>query len=205
MKIAGIDFSINHPAVCIIDTVTNDVEFLVFPKERSKGHNHLEDTEVRIIDVHRLDVVDGTNSTDRERLSTNNAMILASSLVKSLPDDLDAIGIENLAFSATSNRLAEISGFQYILRYMLTEKYGVNNLYFFAANSVKAKAGSGRFDKNQMIEKFLESEVTGHDLKIHKCIRENMGIFKKTKNWSKPIDDIADSYWIARCLMSVVL
>lgn len=202
MKIAGIDFSINHPAICIIDLETNAFEFLVFPKERSKGHGLLEGTEVRIIDVDRLDVINGTNTTDRERLTTNNAMILASAVIDALPDDLGAIGIENLAFSATSNRLAEISGYQYILRYMLTQKYGVNNLYFFAASTVKAKAGNGRFDKNQMIEKFLESDVTGHALEIHKRIREHAGIFKKTKNWIKPIDDISDSYWIARCLMS---
>ena len=56
MKIAGIDFSINHPSVCIYDTSTKECSFLVFPKERSKGHKNLQDTEVSIIDIQRLDV-----------------------------------------------------------------------------------------------------------------------------------------------------
>ena len=68
MKIAGIDFSINHPAICIIDLDQDTYEFLVFPKDRTKGHNFLDGTEVKIVDIHRLDVADGVNTTDRERL-----------------------------------------------------------------------------------------------------------------------------------------
>jgi hypothetical protein len=70
--------------------------------------------------------------------------------------------------------------------------------------SVKAKAGSGKFDKNQMIEKFLDSELTGLNLKLHDKLRNELPFFKKTKNWIKPIDDIADSYWIAKCTESIV-
>lgn len=204
MKIAGIDFSINHPSVCIYDTETKECSFLIFPKEQSKGHKNLQDTEVKIIDIQRLDVQNGTSTTERERLSTTNAIILSECLMQNLPPDIDAVGLENLAFSATSNRLAEIAGYQYILRERLVNKYGSNNIYFFAANSVKAKAGSGKFDKNQMIEKFLDSELTGLNLKIQEKLKTDISYFKKTKNWIKPIDDIADSYWIAKCTESTL-
>jgi hypothetical protein len=204
MKIAGIDFSINHPSVCIYDTSTKECSFLVFPKERSKGHKNLQDTEVSIIDIQRLDVQNGTSTTDRERVLTTNAIILSECLVRHLPPDIDVVGLENLAFGASSNRLAEIAGYQYILRERLVNKYGSNNIYFFAAMSVKAKAGSGKFDKNQMIEKFLDSELTGLNLKLHDKLRNELPFFKKTKNWIKPIDDIADSYWIAKCTESIV-
>lgn len=204
MKIAGIDFSINHPSVCLYDTETLDCSFLVFPKERSKGHKGLSDTEVQIIDIQRLDVANGVSTTDRERILTTNAIILAECIIQNLPDDLDAIGLENLAFSASSNRLAEIAGYQYILRERLINKYGANNIYFFAAMSVKAKAGSGKFDKNQMIEKFLDKELTGLNLKLYERLSTELTFFKKTKNWIKPIDDIADSYWIAKCISSTI-
>ena len=204
MKIAGIDFSINHPSVCLYDTKTLECTFLVFPKERSKGHKGLCDTEVKIIDIQRLDVANGVSVTDRERILTTNAVILAECNIQNLPDDLDAIGLENLAFSASSNRLAEIAGYQYILRERLINKYGANNVYFFAAMSVKAKAGSGKFDKNQMIEKFLDKELTGLDLKLYERLSTDLIFFKKTKNWIKPIDDIADSYWIAKCVSSSI-
>jgi len=204
MKIAGIDFSINHPSVCIYDTITKECSFLVFPKEKSKGHKNLQDTEVSIIDIQRLDVQNGTSVTERERVSTTNAIILSECLIQNLPPDIDAIGLENLAFGASSNRLAEIAGYQYILRERLVNKYGSNNVYFFAANTVKAKAGSGKFDKNQMIEKFLDVELTGLNLKLYDKLNSEITYFKKTKNWIKPIDDIADSYWIAKCTESTL-
>ena len=204
MKIAGIDFSINHPSICIYDTETLECEFLVFPKERSKGHKGLTDTEVQIIDIQRLDVANGVTTTDRERILTTNAIILAEGIIQNLPDDLDAIGLENLAFSASSNRLAEIAGYQYILRERLVNKYGANKIHFFAAMSVKAKAGSGKFDKNQMIEKFLDKDLTKLKLKLYDKLESDITYFKKTKNWIKPIDDIADSYWIAICTNSTI-
>lgn len=200
MKIAGIDFSINHPSVCVYDTITKECSFYIFPKEKTKGHGNLSDTEVNIIDIQRFDVANGLSTTDRERLSTVNAIILSQSIIENLPDDIEAIAIENLAFSASSNRLAEIAGYQYILRERLMNKYGSTNLYFFAAMSVKARAGSGKFDKNQMIERFLDKEFTGINLKIQDKLQAEIQFFKKTKNWIKPIDDIADSFWIAKCL-----
>jgi hypothetical protein len=204
MKIAGIDFSINHPSICIYDTETKDCQFLLFPKEKSKGHKGLNDTEVKIIDIERLDVQNGVSISERERLLTTNAIILAECIIQNLPDGLDAIGLENLAFSASSNRLAEIAGYQYILRERLVNKYGSDKIYFFAAMTVKAKAGSGKFDKNQMIEKFLDKELTGLNLKLQDKLISEISFFKKTKNWVKPIDDIADSYWIASCTHSTL-
>lgn len=200
MKIAGIDFSINHPSICIYDTETKQCEFLLFPKEKLKGHKGLIDTEVKVVDIQRFDVENGVSITERERLLTNNAIILAECIIQNLPNDLDAIALENLAFSASSNRLAEIAGYQYILRERLMNKFGSNKIYFFAAMTVKARAGSGKFDKTQMIEKFLDKEITGLDLKLQNKLISDITFFKKTKNWIKPIDDIADSYWIASCL-----
>lgn len=200
MHIAGIDFSINHPSVCLIrDGVPH--RFLVFPKDLTKGHHALQGTEVEMYAIDRLEVANHVNTTDRERLLINNAMILADAVVRALPDDLDAIGIENLAFSAKGNRLAEIAGYQYILREKLIQKYSVHHLYFFAANTVKAKAGSGRFDKNQMIEAFLNCDL---HLKVTDLLRDQTSLFKKTKNWTKPVDDVADSYWIARCTLDAI-
>lgn len=204
MKIAGIDFSINHPSICVYDTESKECQFYVFPKEKTKGHSNLKDTEVNVVDIQRYDVANGLSSTERERLSTLNAIILAEGIMKALPDDIEAVALENLAFSASSNRLAEIAGYQYIFRERLTNRYGTNNLYFFAAMSVKAKAGSGKFDKNQMIEKFLDREVTGVSLRIQDKLENEIQFFKKTKNWIKPIDDIADSFWIAKCLEFVL-
>lgn len=202
MKIAGIDFSINHPSICIYDTETKECSFLIFPKEKTKGHNNLQDTEIKIIDIDRFDVQNGMTTTDRERLSTTNAIILSECIIQSLPNDIDIVALENLAFSASSNRLAEIAGYQYILRERLINKYGSQNLFFFAAMSVKARAGSGKFDKNKMIESFIDKEHSGVSLKIQDKLIEEITYFKKTKNWIKPIDDIADSFWIAKCAES---
>jgi hypothetical protein len=202
MKIAGIDFSINHPSICIYDTESKECSFLIFPKEKSKGHNNLQDTEVTTIDIQRFDVQNGMTTTDRERLSTTNAIILSECIMQNLPEGLDIIALENLAFSASSNRLAEIAGYQYILRERLVNRYGSTNIYFYAAMSVKARAGSGKFDKNKMIETFLDKELTGVNLKIQDKLTNEITFFKKTKNWIKPIDDIADSFWIAKCAES---
>jgi hypothetical protein len=204
MKVAGIDFSINHPSICVLDTETRECQFYIYPKEKTKGHSNLQNTEINIIDIQRFDVANGLLSTERERLSTLNAMILAEGIINSLPEDIDAVALENLAFSASSNRLAEIAGYQYIFRERLMNRYGSQNLYFFAAMTVKAKAGSGKFDKNQMIEKFLDKDLTKVDLRIQDKLQSEIQFFKKTKNWIKPIDDVADSFWIATCLESTL-
>jgi hypothetical protein len=198
-KVAGIDFSINHPSICIYDQKDKTCNFKVFPKEKTKGHKNLQ--YVDIVDVKRFDVENGMDVSDRERLLTINAIILADSIINYLPNDLDAIGLENMAFSASSNRLAEISGYQYILRERIINKYGTQKLYFYAANSVKATAGSGRFDKNQMIDSFINSLNEDVEIPLQKYLIDNIEIFRKTKNWIKPIDDIADSFWVSKCVL----
>ena len=85
---------------------------------------------------------------------------------------------------------------------MFINKYKSTNLYFYAAMSVKARAGSGKFDKNKMIEAFVDKEHSGVNLKIQDKLIDEITFFKKTKNWIKPIDDIADSFWIAKCAES---
>jgi len=125
--------------------------------------------------------------------------------IKSCKDEcIESWGIEGFSFGSTGNRLAQLSGYQWLLRHDLSLTFGLNadDMWVFAPMTVKATAGKGNFKKEQMIDAFLAEEDS--DLRDHlfwKNLTSNPTAFQNKKgSWLKPIDDLIDSYWILRTL-----
>lgn len=141
---------------------------------------------------------------ERERSSLDDASVLIQEITKWFTHQkLDAYAIEGFSFGSTGNRLAQISGYQWVLRWEfrnIVQK--TKDFWVFSPMTIKATAGKGNFKKEQMIEAFIQSDdpilqKTG----LWKALKSNPELFQtKRGNWLKPIDDICDSFWVLRTL-----
>ncbi len=114
------------------------------------------------------------------------------------------MAIEGFSFGSTGNRLAQLSGYQYLFRYMMYADCNMQpaNFYVYAPMTVKATAGKGNFKKEQMIEAFLNDTDTGlQATAFWKALKNAPAEFQNKKGaWHKPIDDLIDSYWVLKTL-----
>ena len=218
----GIDYSIKSPAITLIDSEDN-YHFLCFPRTdviKSLVAKYLNESgvEVSILDKEpTLDKKALLAVRERSSFVDANKQILAivSAIhkkhsegiwnIKEYKDLTYTVGIEGFSFGSTGNRLAQISGYQWVLRYVLfnSGKLKPDNLHVYAPMTVKATAGKGNFKKEQMIEAFLNSQ----DPKVQattfwKTMKSNPEYFQNKKGaWEKPIDDIIDSFWVLQTLL----
>ncbi len=116
----------------------------------------------------------------------------------------DCLAIEGFSFASTGNRLAQISGYQWLLRYNLIEdcEISAEQLWFFSPMTIKATAGKGNYKKEEMIEAFINSDCNSA---FANALRNAPAEFQtKRGQWLKPIDDIVDSYWIVKTLQKTI-
>jgi len=225
--VIGIDFSIKSPAVCI---ATNDgnLSFQSF----ARNSVIKKDTELALsnagVIVHVISdeplLPKKSPIGDRERSSLidaiNQTNIIVNSLQVAKTVDLNKkepghlrnewfFGIEGFSFGSTGNRLTQLSGYQWVLRYRLLADIDLqpDNFFVFAPMTVKATAGKGNFKKEQMIDAFLEAD----DQRLKQCsfwhaLRDSPAEFQtRTGKWLKPIDDLVDSYWVLRTVENALI
>jgi hypothetical protein len=118
------------------------------------------------------------------------------------------VAIEGFSFGSTGNRLAQLSGYQYVLRMHLLSKLispvSIENMWIFAPATVKAtaKAGGKGKGKLDMIQSFIEHEDKLPGLEnnlFYQEICKNPETFQDKKGrFIKPVDDLIDSYFILK-------
>lgn len=208
--ILGIDFSIKSPAICV-KYPDKSLVFLAFPRQDVIK----EDMELLLrqhgVIINRLNKEKPHPKTAiltlRERSSHDDAYVEISAILNEiykLDDKIESWGIEGFSFASTGNRLAQISGYQWLLRHMISDKYAIKSdaMWVFAPMTVKATAGKGNFKKEDMIAAFLNSEdLALRETGLWKALTANPASFQNKKGaWLKPIDDIIDAYWVLKTL-----
>ena len=207
----GIDFSMKSPAVCL-DRNTEELDFFCFPRTgtaKEKVLENLNTAGVRVCQLPNESTLPKKASiAERERSSLVDAKMQVESIflrVESLHMDEDVtVGIEGFSFASTGNRLAQISGYQWLLRYLyLTQgQMAPENFYVFSPMTVKATAGKGNYKKEEMIAAFIasdDSRLTNNPFWL--AMKNTPELFQNKKGgWEKPIDDIVDGYWVLRTL-----
>jgi len=206
MPILGIDFSLTSTAV----TLKNSTEyvFYTFARETAVKADVATSLKNSGVAVHLVPaeapLPKKATITERERSSVEDAYVLINKIVdqfKYLHDPITAYGIEGFSFGSTGNRLAQIAGYQWALRWeMRNIGMSTENFWVFSPMTVKATAGKGNFKKEQMIEAFINSDdPLLQENGFWLAIKNNPEQFQtKRGNWLKPIDDIVDSYWVLR-------
>jgi hypothetical protein len=212
--IIGIDFSIKSPAVTI-QTASGEIHFHSYPRKSVLKEAFADLLTGVGVNMHMLDdekaLPRAANLTDKERSSMQDAFMLVGEIIDSLKqytqwtEEEIYIAIEGFSFASTGNRLAQISGYQWLLRSRLVHDLDipVENVWIFAPMTIKATAGKGNFKKEEMIEEFLKEAPLKNPFR--KALREQTSSYqKKNGQWHKPIDDIVDSYWVARTLEKTI-
>jgi hypothetical protein len=202
----GIDYSINSPA---ITTLGEEIKFYSFPRVKTvKGPimEALIQAGVKIIEVPE----EPKNST-REKVAEFERHYFQDSITQTsvISDNIEVepgslVAFEGFSFASNGNRLAQISGYQYMLRWRLHSEHSmpVEHLWIFSPMTVKATAGKGNFKKEQMIDAFIASEDPLLQATAFWQTMKNTPEIYQNKNgkWHKPIDDIVDSYWVMKTL-----
>jgi len=178
MIIAGIDYSIRSPAVCVCSTdhpfIFSNLDFLAMPQSKKIDGEY---DNIRIIQ--NLGVT--SNQISRfDHLARNFSNFLTIRGV-------ELVVLEDYAF-AGKGRVFHIGENCGILKHYLTNA-NISILTVAPAALKKFASGKGNAKKDQMIEQF-ETE-TDVDLWEHFQI-------SRTKTIPSPIDDIVDSFYLAK-------
>lgn len=145
---------------------------------------------------------------ERERASVKDALKLIPNIVDRFTEmRIDRWAIEGFSFASTGNRLAQISGYQWVLRWELIKAgLDIDSFYIYSPMTIKATAGKGNFKKEQMIEAFMQSDdPILQNCGLYKALNTNPTLFQTKRGaWLKPLDDVVDSYWIMRTVMDQI-
>lgn len=210
MYLIGIDFSLNSPGICI----EKDNKLIFYGGIR-------EDTHLRKIDIKCINLIKEITDcnifmipakekievySEQEILDLKDAVILTNIINDILYKEIDSpenciIGIEGFSYNSFGSSQSRIYGYGFILRYVLMQlgyKFEI-----ISPKSIKKTAGKGNYNKNQMIEAFLENSINDNNLKMNNlrlAIINNINDFKDTKKYLKPLEDMIDAYWAMKSL-----
>ena len=207
MKIIGIDMSKNSPGVCVREG--DKLTFLSFiradedstGKRASKSRKAMED-HFEALRKRGVTIVSNSRSTnlkeysDLEVWKIMDASLLAETIVKNLPAEVDMVGMEGFSYGSKGNSGLDIAGYAYCLRKALFEKYGSTKLCIFSPANVKKVAGKGNAGKDDIMKFFLE--CTDPDLRENEFWK---GLTEKKIIYAPPVGDLIDSYYVQQCAL----
>ena len=208
----GIDFSINNPGITI--RKPEGLTFYNFPRQDALKADFLitlRASHIHVIEIPRASALPKTASiASRERAALEDSIALNRSIIEVLEEECKnvlgsqiSVAIEGFSFASSGNRLSQLSGYQWLLRYFLLEELNVRpqNFHVFSPMTIKATAGKGNLKKDGMIQAFIESTDEQlrethfwNDLQV-----EPLSFQNRKGGWLK-IDDIVDSYWVLQTL-----
>lgn len=238
--IIAFDFSINSPAVCIF--FNNKIHFLSFirkslvsnVKKTRIFYNYFKQNIYFFLNENEIssseyDYSDFSNKKleDVEILVSKilvgiNEVLIKNYDVKELEEktEKDFIFVfEGLSFNSTGARTLDLSGYQFVLKFYLKNKFGLSdfkNFYTYSPQTIKKNVGEKNRDKDKsfMLKEFLKilnknvdlghfnflrdvliQSSFGNVLLNNKSILEELGV-EKTKHVVKPLDDVVDSFFI---------
>jgi hypothetical protein len=210
--IIGIDFSLKSPAITVFSDA-GEITYHAFPRKstlKAEFAKTLEECDVKVVVLEDEKALPKNSKlADKERSSMVDALMQIDAIIQTLKehpiDKTTRVAIEGFSFASTGNRLAQISGYQWLLRAQLIKSLGISveNIWIFAPMTIKSTAGKGNYKKEEMIAEFLRESPL--DSAFTHALRTAPEKFQNKKgDWLKPIDDIVDSYWVARTLQKTI-
>lgn len=197
MIFIGIDFSISSPAVCINDDNKFSYYSLYRPGKLTKkeviGIDVLKEFKNLSLNINKP-IVESKNYQLRETNNLIEAEFLTDSIIEyiqsKIKDSEVKIGLEGFSYGSTGNRLAELAGYNYLLRHKLIK----NNYNFsiYSPKTIKAVAGNGNYNKDQIAESYLNI-IDDDELRIF--LNDNKDTLFINRKYLKPIDDLIDAYF----------
>lgn len=200
MTYIGIDFSMNSTALTVVQD--NSTYFYNFTKDLPK--NKTEELKKYNIGVIKLEHQTSLEFSENENIKLEYAIRLSDEILKVVESfESSFVAIENFAYSMVGRSTLDISGFQYILRYKLRNSEKVKNIFYFQPSEIKKFALKGNSNKNQLILQYLKNSYV-NDLTNLLTSENNLFKKKDKEEFSKPIDDLVDSFFIVNYLKSKI-
>lgn len=207
MALVGVDFSLNSPAACILDSETyHFVSFFNYRKEWQspvlkafKLHEELMDAgAIQGMPYNRA--VASKRFLQREREKMTDADQIAETIDSHLKNyDVSEFAIEGFSYGSKGNSFIDMIQYNSRLRQRLIDSYGIGSFYIFQPSEVKKLAGKGNANKIYMFDAFRDNVL--EDVRL-----EENGLWKWCQGKSfekeipKPVDDLVDSYFILQLL-----
>jgi Holliday junction resolvasome RuvABC endonuclease subunit len=175
MILAGIDYSITSPAICILDTTTNKHHYY----NLCSVNKALKNSTSKIIDLTPYPIW----NTDMERYD-----LISEWALNVLKDNkVEMIAIEGYAMGARAGLVCNIAENGGILRFKL-HKAGIPFTVYAPTQVKKFITTKGNAKKDEVID-CVEKETMI-------SFADELGL----KQYAKPADDLADSYAIVKLL-----
>ena len=189
-KVAGLDLSLNCPAICVIDPY--DSENINVPFDQCRWY-YLTDNTSRVLDLPNIKgklIEDYTS--DQQRYET-----LAEWAVDILQrEGIVSVGIEGYAYNAQTSSLTKLAESCGLLKYLLYTN-GMSMDVYPPTQVKKIVTGNGLATKAQMLQAFIND--TGVDMAAHIAphfkIRGKKPAMKHIIDGS-PSSDLVDAYYI---------
>jgi len=207
MALAGIDFSLNSPAICI-QTSTHLKWISLYHLDRDpalptlkafKLHEELADSGA-ITSTRYAREVSSKLFLERERQKMTDAERLAQLIIGTLlSHDVTRVAIEGFSYGSKGNSFIDMVVYNTFLRQKLIQQFGVESFHVFQPTTVKKLAGKGNGNKLYMFEAFKRDHL------LDPMLRDStLWQWSQSKEFSKeipkPLDDLIDSYFILRAL-----
>lgn len=196
----GVDFSLNSPAVCVNNDNIFNYYSLYRPGKLTKkeviGIDVLKEFKNLNLNINKP-IVESKNYQVRENNNLIEAEFLTDSIIEyirsKIKDSEVKIGLEGFSYGSTGNRLAELAGYNYLLRHKLIK----NNYNFsiYSPKTIKSIAGNGNYNKDQIAESYLNI-IDDDELRVF--LNDNKDTLFINRHWIKPIDDLIDAYFTAK-------
>jgi len=207
--ILGIDFSIKSTAAAL--KAGNTYTFYSFARKgviKEDAKIAFAAAGIQIFETEEEPALPKKASiAERERSSLADAKRLIPTIVNCFSNlTIDKFGIEGFSFASTGNRLAQISGYQWVLRWEMMNWVDSRNFYVYSPMTVKATAGKGNYKKEEMIDAFIKSDdPLLENNGLRKALLKDPTLFQTKRGaWLKPLDDVVDAYWILKTVAAQI-
>jgi hypothetical protein len=181
MRVAGIDYSITSPSITIINDGIIEGMFSI----RASKKQEVSSTLITLLDYPLY-------TTELQRFDK-----LSSLMLNFIPADIDSAYIENYSYGPSAGLIFNIAEATGLFKYKYEKRFN-KEVGILAPTQVKKYATTkGNAKKRAMVDKFLEVEFDIYDM---------FGLVDSgAEKIPKPIDDIVDSYWIAKYAYDMAL
>lgn len=206
----GLDFSLSKPGMTIY--YNGEINFYIFPQKLSKANvKSLEAVDINVYnrDLEPVQRGDSTEMVMSHTIRSHNLAMEITNIIKSYMDKHSIEGenvmfaSEGLSFRSSGASGLDLAGYKGVLLAYLYSKLNIRNIYTYSPMTVKSIAGCStketRGDKHAMIKAFMNENINH---KFHKALNNKELMTRGERNYILCVDDIVDSYFVLKTMLS---
>jgi len=170
-----------------------DVTIEAHIRETGQGDDHVEIGHMRLRNIELL-----SNAWD----ST-----LIRFMDKHSYQNITHIGIEDYSVAKITNAIVVVIEASAVFKQMfLLPHIDVENLFTIPGPKIKMLAGSGNFNKMEMLMAFVDiQDPVVRETPFHKFVLRNLKDLVKGKDVESPVNDMIDAFWVVKYTRDIIL